>query len=1200
MFRAILATFLLVVGIGPVDAWKKGIAPVTSSFNGGLSQTNFQGVEMTFLNIAKDAQEWKTVTGLLVADPDPVTGFNFDTDYYPRQIKSGTNGLQALVVIPSDAERSWDDVASGTIGAYTYKWDGGGAVSHPGFTLVSANPATGNLTSLPGSVNNVITLRPTVNRPSVGITNVTSSVDYVKNIRLYYTADQADVDAGYLLAKKVRERWAQANFGVARFLNWQTGSLGSGNNNMPALWAHRRPTTSFTYGAQENRTAYYAGVTDSSAVANHYVLATFNHPLTGTAAATDKQLITILGDVNAINNQVQYLNYNGREDPICYPTGTLPTTSINTSKIAAGYYATLMYDALLECWLNWGSGNAAPGNAFIQNGPPPEIHLRAAIELGAHPWFLTPTYAADAGTGAGVLTDYMSSFIDMVRAGAPSWMIPVWEPPNELWNSQFDATNISIAKQTVRNGGIRPDQGTTAPFLATSFTQTPVLTATNIASSTGAPGGLVRITVASTANLTTGEIRTVTGANGTVEANGVWPITVISGTTFDLDGSVFANTWTSGGSITGQTTFQISGTVPPLGANLTGLGIQPSGVNGFSGAAGYVVAVSGSTIIFDSVPTAGSWAGDTGAATFNTATDEVTLPFQVTLNNTIVFSGGTLPSPLVAGTIYYVRATSAISVPFTISATSGGPVLDLTGGTGPHTSTKVYALTPNADDKNNTYGTMASNLGQLLKTKYGVADPKNQTQYKMALGVQGSLANYASGTTGSRPRATAKNLRIVSGGSSPQAHTNVTHISPANYFNMSAYGSGAQETALADAWNGKLFRAGIVNGVMTLGTGSTGAVTFNTTSDTVAITYAAPAGSQLKFTTTGTLPSPLVAGTTYFTRTAITSGSGGSVTLALTEGGSTIDLTGGSGTHTGNRLAYNNTGLTTMNVGDIVFGFGLPAPFGPSQVTIASVNGGGVYTLSDLTINVDPNPAPGTALYSGVDPAAPAEYIDSVNSVQVMATIESGPGTGVSGNQMVVSSMTPGGVGFGSVIYLDSNVTGAPITSATRIVSQLSGTPGGVGTYILDQNRLVTTPTTLALGSGGLQTVDIAMRGWKTFAQGFNINKMAFYEGGYSPDYDGALNGGVTDSTTFAKVNLLRFAAKWVLSTTSLPAGTKSALLENYAYTEAMTDGTFTAEYPSSYYLDGRYPSSAAWAIWENLYFPLIPPLVQGNIEYNN
>lgn len=64
--------------------------------------------------------------------------------------------------------------------------------------------------------------------------------------------------------------------------------------------------------------------------------------------------------------------------------------------------------------------------------------------------------------------------------------------------------------------------------------------------------GLIRITVASTASLTTGDSKTISGVLGTTEANGTWTITVVNATHFDLQGSTFANAYVSGGVVGGS------------------------------------------------------------------------------------------------------------------------------------------------------------------------------------------------------------------------------------------------------------------------------------------------------------------------------------------------------------------------------------------------------------------------------------------------------------------------------------------------------------------------------------------------------------------------------------------------------------------------------------------------------------------------
>lgn len=60
------------------------------------------------------------------------------------------------------------------------------------------------------------------------------------------------------------------------------------------------------------------------------------------------------------------------------------------------------------------------------------------------------------------------------------------------------------------------------------------------------------------------------------------------------------------------------------------------------------------------------------------ATDVVTVPSHGYVNtDTIVFYGGTVPSPLVEGTIYFVR--DATTDTFKVAATSGGAAIDLIG-----------------------------------------------------------------------------------------------------------------------------------------------------------------------------------------------------------------------------------------------------------------------------------------------------------------------------------------------------------------------------------------------------------------------------------------------------------------------------------------------------------------------------------------
>ena len=69
--------------------------------------------------------------------------------------------------------------------------------------------------------------------------------------------------------------------------------------------------------------------------------------------------------------------------------------------------------------------------------------------------------------------------------------------------------------------------------------------------------GLIRITVASTSKLSTGQKVLIQNVHGATEANGKWTVTVIDGSHFDLQGSTFANAYTSDGVVV-TTTVNVS------------------------------------------------------------------------------------------------------------------------------------------------------------------------------------------------------------------------------------------------------------------------------------------------------------------------------------------------------------------------------------------------------------------------------------------------------------------------------------------------------------------------------------------------------------------------------------------------------------------------------------------------------------------
>lgn len=79
-------------------------------------------------------------------------------------------------------------------------------------------------------------------------------------------------------------------------------------------------------------------------------------------------------------------------------------------------------------------------------------------------------------------------------------------------------------------------------------------------------GGLIKLTVTAH-GYSTGNVVVVNNVGGTVEANGVWPITVVDANSFTLNSSVFTNTYTSGGTVQNATVFTAAGSDYFLGAD---------------------------------------------------------------------------------------------------------------------------------------------------------------------------------------------------------------------------------------------------------------------------------------------------------------------------------------------------------------------------------------------------------------------------------------------------------------------------------------------------------------------------------------------------------------------------------------------------------------------------------------------------------
>lgn len=386
-----------------------------STFNGGRSQVNLNflqiGGDFAFLNCLKTAQSWTYLDNSGPAEPSTL-----DSDGYPTSIVH--SGVYTVFFVPSQAARP---------GNYVITWSGNGTV----FCGMSNTPVSGSRTSTNGSGRYVFSTNET--RFSIGITAIGNP--RISNLQVFHINDEAALNAGQVFGAKFKQRLAEANFGVIRFLNWQ-----SGNTSNVTTWATRKPVSYVFYAGQEFRGSLYAGLTTNAGSAYSATLPGFS--------LTDKA--TVIVKFNASSSGACTLNVNGTGAINILDAYSMPLSVGGNSFPIGGTWqsiATLVYDATLNAWIK--QGGDATGSAGLENGVPPELMVRLCAEVGAHPYFVTPVMSIDPAT------DYIPSLAAYCRANAPAWMIPRFEGPNELWNNSggFFQTGYAVAKATAYGWG---------------------------------------------------------------------------------------------------------------------------------------------------------------------------------------------------------------------------------------------------------------------------------------------------------------------------------------------------------------------------------------------------------------------------------------------------------------------------------------------------------------------------------------------------------------------------------------------------------------------------------------------------------------------------------------------------------------------------------------------------------------------------
>lgn len=381
--------------------------------NGGKSQVVFWfplfAGDFPFLNHVKGAERWSCIDNSVNFKPN-----NHDDNGYVHTIENG--GVKQTYVVPTQVERP---------GNYVIKWDGGGTIHRS----MASTTVSGSLTSLAGTLNNRCEFSTSASTFITGVSGVATpgggAGDYPTNIRVCHVDDEALLDAGEVFSTMFKQELSK--IGVLRFLDWQLV-----NTSALRRWEDATPVSHYSYGAPYIKKALYAGFTTN--VGDVYA-STF-----GAATLTDGEQVIVTFNATSSGFNPTF-NRNGTGDlPIKFSDGR--TIAFDVWKPAAGWTGILTYVDKLKSWLKIG-GDTESKNTGLYTVPIPII-ARLCKEVGAHPWVHIPYFAVDPMTN--FPTEIASYFKNYAETEAP-WMVPRYEPINEVWNSAagFIGTRLSYA-----------------------------------------------------------------------------------------------------------------------------------------------------------------------------------------------------------------------------------------------------------------------------------------------------------------------------------------------------------------------------------------------------------------------------------------------------------------------------------------------------------------------------------------------------------------------------------------------------------------------------------------------------------------------------------------------------------------------------------------------------------------------------------
>ena len=501
VLKRILVAVVLVCIATAADARFPRGGSASGGFNGGKTQSNLSGIQVAgnypFINQLKHAQPW-SIGGFAA----PVTPDLLDDDGYP--LATIPNGITTVFYVPRQADRpgryaiTWD--GNGTI------FTGMSASGATGSKTSSSG--SGRYEFLPGETRFVVGI-DTVGSPRITNMRVFHVDDeaaltagevfsaYFKNkwregkIGVIRPLGWGGYSDGYNrnMITKWSDRKPQSyvfydgyeirsgNYAGSTSLTAQAYSVGDTPDGFSltdkawfhALFAQSYPPAAVTFtngsanvGWPSHGLSIHSrvAVTEASggsvppinfATLTTYYVVSVPDANTITLSATQGGSAIVAGSAGtgSFSGNAQFtMNVNGTGAKWVLSEHLLPVTDYDNSRPIGGNsqsLATFVYDSSLDVYIKYG-GDQAYNSQGMENGVPPELQMRLAVEIGAHLWLPMPYFTMDP------VTDYVPEVISMIKnyPGA-SWMIPRIEPPNEIWNraAAFWGTPYASAKAAV-------------------------------------------------------------------------------------------------------------------------------------------------------------------------------------------------------------------------------------------------------------------------------------------------------------------------------------------------------------------------------------------------------------------------------------------------------------------------------------------------------------------------------------------------------------------------------------------------------------------------------------------------------------------------------------------------------------------------------------------------------------------------------